>query len=432
MLILTRRKPPPPRMPAFEGKQGLSVATPPRLGPALGIAVGCMLCACPSISRAALADRLYGFSPFVSTTLTHDSNLLNRPDNGTGPKPESDMVKRVEAGAEFDLQFSRQNVTGKIAASDNQHDRFKERDTEGQTQQLRWNAFIGETLQGIVDLSDVSDQAPIQTGQVNAVQRDQKNQSALLTWAFHPEYAVTAQVQNASTRFSGANNTVSPSLAGLNRNDDLKSVGVVYQPSTGSQLGLYLKNLTGDFPIRQVIGPGQTVSNNFDQDELELLVRWRKTEITSWNFMLSQVERKHEELPVRDYSGTNYRVEWLYQPTAKVQINATLARQIIGISDASNSDALADQKSVGVTWSISPFTTLKINYRPQTLKFNGTDGLGLSPRTDRLTETSVALEYLATRHVLISAIARQRNRQSTEINSDYSADSFSVFLKYAF
>ena len=201
---------------------------------------------------------------------------------------------------------------------------------------------------------------------------------------------------------------------------------------TAQDLDEVLKNLTGDFPIRQIIGPGQTVSNNFDQDELELMVRWRKTEITSWNFSLSQVERKHEELPVRDYSGTNFRVEWLYRPSAKVQINATLARQIIGISDASNSDALADQKGVGVTWNISPFTTLKINYRPQTLKFNGTDGLGPIPRTDRLSETSVALDYLATRHVLISTIANRRSRQSSQIDSDYSADSFSVFLKYAF
>lgn len=386
----------------------------------------------PSAGHGALADRGHGFAPAASASITWDSNLLNRPETGPGPRPQSDMVTRLQAGADFDLLMGPHQVTGQVSAIQNRHDNFRERNTDGYIAQIKWAVPLSETLKSEVELGQLSDQAPIQTGQSTAVKRDRDNQGLALNWVFHPEYALGFLHQQSQTRFAGVNGTQDPALAGLNRDDTLNAISFAYQPSTGSQLGVAFKHSEGDFPIRQVIGPGVSVSNNFRQDETELFMRWNASDLSTVGAAVSNVERQHDEFAGRNYSGINYRLEWQYRPASQLQFNISTARQIIGISDVTNSDALARQFSLEAAWALSAATTLRLSHRPQRLEFSGTDGLGLTARNDRLTDNSLSLDWRVSPRLLLTALLRQRERESSLPNSDYSADSFSLFLKYAY
>ncbi|HEX4856392.1 MAG TPA: outer membrane beta-barrel protein [Limnobacter sp.] len=371
-----------------------------------------------------------GITPFARFTHTYDTNLLNRSDEGTGPAPESDQVNRIEGGAAIDFKLSRQRFTGLAALSNTRHQRFDFRNTDGNAFRLRWDTEIGETLTGFLEGSSVSDQAPIQTGTVFATRRDQDGGIASLAWNFHANYSVLAQYASNRTRFKGPDDTSNDVLSGLNRNDETRYVGLSYQPFSGSSTALLFKQADGDFPSRQIVAPGQTVSNNFEQSETELLTKWKYSEITAFTLSLSSVNREHEEVPSRDFSGTNYRVEVFYKPTVKTSFNLLWGKQIVGVSDVTNSDALARQLGLAMNMELSSKLLLQLAYSPQELRFNGTDGFSTSPRTERLKEGRVGLEFALDPRLTLGTTLKKRSRDSTLANTDYSAESMNVFIRY--
>ena len=234
------------------------------------------------------------------------------------------------------------------------------------------------------------------------------------------------------TEFKGATNTNLAALAGLNRTDETRSIGVAYQPTTGSSIALLFKKATGTFPIRQIIAPGQTVSNDFEQQETELLTRWNYSELVKLTWSLSSVDRQHAEMQSRDFSGTNYRVEISYQPTVKTNVSVVFAEQIIGISDVSNSDALSKQFGVAMRMDLTSKVRLELSYLPQKLEFNGTDGLNAALRTERLKDAIASVSYQLGSKTTLGAVYRKRERDTTVVNGDYTANSTNVFLKYQF
>jgi hypothetical protein len=382
--------------------------------------------------NTASAESKTGFLPFASFSHTYDSNLLNRPNQGVGAAPQSDQINRFEFGTHINFQLSRQQFSGMVSFSDSRHAEFEERNVQGNAYRLRWDSEIGKTLVLAVEGSAISDQAPIQTGQVLAVERDQDNLTSSLTWNFHPEYAVLSQISRTETRFLGPENSNNITFADLNRDDELASIGLEFHPGTGSSIAILQKKSSGNFPIRQITGPMQSVSNDFDQNETELLTKWNYSEITTVKLSLSSVQREHREMPARDFSGSNYRLELLYKPTEKTSFTASWAKQIIGISDVTNSDALARQFFLSMNMQVASKTMFRLGYLPQKLQFDGTDGLSTQARTEKLKETSLNIEHKLTERATLGALLRNRSRDSSLSNADYSANSFSVFVKYEY
>ncbi|HEX4918770.1 MAG TPA: outer membrane beta-barrel protein [Limnobacter sp.] len=366
--------------------------------------------------------------PFATATRTYDSNLLNKAANAPGPR--SDQVDRFEAGTHMDFQLSRQRFSSTLSVNQTRHDEFAERDTDGELFKFRWDAEIANTITGNVEISSLTDQAPIQTGAVSVTERQQHLEQVGANWNFHPTYAIRTRFANTETRFKGTPGTPDTVLSGLNRNDELQSIGMVYTAGSGSTLGLFLNTLTGDFPLRQVIATGQSVSNNFEQKDIELQGQWIHSPITRLQFSVAAVEREHDELPVRNYSGINYRVDAQYQPTAKSTWVLGVGRQIVGISDASNSDALVQQVTVGYNLALSNKVLMRFFHRPQKLRFSGTDGLNGVPREETLKESSATVEYQATRFLRFGTTASHRQRDSSAVNSDYSASAVNVFIQF--
>lgn len=379
---------------------------------------------------AAFDDSTTGFAPFASYTYTYDSNLLNRPSEGLGPAPQSDQIDRFEVGSHINFRLSRQKFSGTFSLSDIKHTEFEERNLQGNSHRLRWDSEIGKTLIVSVEGSAMSDQAPIQTGLVSAIQRDQENATATVTWNLHPEYALLSQIARTETRFISTESNSDSDLAGLNRDDELVYIGVEYHPGTGSSISLLQKKSSGYFPIRQITGPSQSVSNDFNQNETELLTKWNYSEITALTVSLSSVEREHAERQSRNFSGTNYRLEFLYKPTEKTNLSLSLGKQIIGVSDATNSDALARQLFVSMNTQITSKLVLRLAYRPQNLTFDGTDGFAAEPRTEKIEEVLAGLEYRLSERSMLGTLLRNRSRNSSLENTDYSANSFSAFIKY--
>lgn len=371
-----------------------------------------------------------GFSPFAAAIHTYDSNLLNRTQDGSGPAPQSDQITRLEAGTHINAQLSRQQFTGTFALSDTQHQHFKNRNTNGWAHRLRWDAEIGETVVGTLEGSSSSDQAPIQTGLTSAVKRDQDNANAALTWKFHPNFSLLNRYSKTNTRFEGVENGSDAVLAGLNRDDKSSAIGLEYHPGTGNTVALLLKKSNGKFPIRQITGPGQSVSNDFDQNETELVGKLNISEITALALSLSSVQREHDEIPARDFSGTNYRLDFFYKPTVKTQFNLSWGKQIIGVSDATNSDALARQMSFAISTRITEKVLINVAYRPQNLQFTGTDALGDISRTERLKQVEAGVDYQLNKRLSLGANFRNRSRTSTLNSVDYTANSMSVFIKF--
>lgn len=393
------------------------------------IAAGVTFAILPTDLQASINSSGNFFRPFAIATRTYDSNLLNQPDNNSGPK--SDQIDRFEVGTHVDFQISRQRFSTTLSANQNRHQEFEERNTDGELAKFRWDAEIGQTITGAVEVSTFSGQAPIQTGAVSVIARQQKTKQFGINWNFHPSYAIKTRISEIDTSFESVPGTPDSVLAGLNRTDENQSIGVAYTTGTGSTLGLFLNNSIGNFPLRQVTSPGQSVSNNFEQQDVELQGQWNLSAITRLQFSLATVKRKHDELPARDYSGLNYRIDALYQPTTKSTLTLGFARQIVGVTDVNNSDALVRQIALGYDLKIANKLLMRLAHRPQKLSFSGTDNFSVVAREESLKESSAALEYQSTQFLSLGVNATQRRRESTAVNADYSAKALNFYIKFS-
>lgn len=390
----------------------------PRVGQRL-LPLACVAMLYSSQSMAALSDTVH---PFVAIGYTYDDNLLRLPDEYAGITQRSDRATQAQAGISVERPFGRQKLTGSAKVLRVTFDHFDQLNYNGKdaNADLAWqlgNRFSGNVgasyIQTLTPFSDmVTDQRNLRTTRRSYVSG---------AWQFHPSWRVRTGFSRTKFEYELLAQRVN------NRTDNVAEVGGDYMASSGSRVGLVVRQWKSEY-VQPRSYSGVLLFNDFTQNELKANILWNLSGVTQVQVLAGYVNRKSEFLPIPDASGLNGRASVRWAPSGKVKFNAEVWREFAAVESLVVSNSLNRGASIGATWSATGKIQATASVRRETRDFEllGTAIADAVP--DRTRSAQVGLTYTPTLSSQIGLSVFNENRDGSSLvgTSSYRAKGVSI------
>ncbi|MCX4189086.1 XrtB/PEP-CTERM-associated polysaccharide biosynthesis outer membrane protein EpsL [Methylophaga sp. OBS3] len=367
------------------------------------------------------------FTPYFSSGLVYDSNLLRIDDDFTGSvggsTGRSDVLKKNLLGMNAKWHYSRQQLQVNAAISDNDFQRFSTLDYKGKYLKTQWNWQLGNYLNG--NVGQTFNRALASFNDIRGLSgnlRDQQNYFFNLNWLIHPRW---------EGKFSYLGNDVQYEEE-IQRIGDFESdsvgIGIDYKTPKQSRIGLMLTNEEGRYPNR-TITEISTIDDGYNQNSASFNIDWKYSFKTSFQFQTAYVTREYDNVPERDYDAIDKRISMTYKPTFKTRLKMSVFEETHPRDDLQASVSENFGQSVEMAWVPTSKISLKANYRWETREDLDNPGFVIGPvdqREDENNNFSLSLNYEPHRSLDFSAGYQRVKRNSTIPFGDFDADIFSL------
>ncbi|WP_229429188.1 XrtB/PEP-CTERM-associated polysaccharide biosynthesis outer membrane protein EpsL [Massilia sp. ST3] len=286
--------------------------------------------------------RLYGGIGWA-----YDDNLLRIPDNARPFQGKrGDSYRTAEAGVVYNKRISRQRIAAVAKVSKVKFDHFDQLDYDGRDLSATWNWEIGNKLEGKAEASYAQVLAPYTDFFSNERNlRQQRRQFFDAGYKMHPSWKLRAGVARDKFTYELQAQRFN------NRTEKAAEVELIYQPKSGSSVGLVARRVEGDYPFRRPNRINPLLTDDFTQDELKARVNWLATGSTTLQALVGYVRREQPSFGEGKTSGVNGRVTALYQPRGKVTYSASVWREFAPIESTIVSYTLNKGAMLGATWA---------------------------------------------------------------------------------
>lgn len=373
---------------------------------------------------AALSDT---FHPFVAVEYAYDDNLLRVSDNQLGG-PASDHTRAAIAGLTFERPVGLQTFSGSVKATKVSFDRFSELDYTGKNAALDWHWRVGNRVDGFVGATydeTLNSFADFHSAERNL--RTQRGQYAEARWSFYPSWRVRARASHNEYDYA------LQSQRALNHTENLKEAGLDYLASSGSTIGLQLRELTGTYP--DALNSGSSLlDQGYTQREAKLKVLWYLNAVTQLQFLGGYAKREHDRYSQRDASGTNGRGIFVWNPTGAVRLTATAWREFAPFEGSFALYSLNKGASLDAIWAVTSKIQATATFKRQKRAFEGrlTPAIPFSSE-DATNTANLGVSYAPASFVTLSASVYRENRSPAQfITNGYHAKGGSVSANFQF
>jgi len=318
----------------------------------------------------------------------YDDNLLRIAD---GEQPfegrRSDAYRTGEAGVVVDKRISRQRIAATAKVSKVKFDHFDQLDYDGRDVQATWNWVVGNKLEGRAEALYVQTLAPytdFRSDQRNL--RRQRRQLFDAGYRLHPDWKLRAGAARDKYTYELQEQRYN------DRTEKTFEAELLYQPKSGSSVGLVARRVKGAYPYRRPFDP-LVASDDFTQDELKARVHWLAGGATTLQALAGHVRRRQPSYGEGSTSGFNGRLNASYAPVGKLGYTTAVWREFAPIESPSVSTTLNKGASIGATWDASAKIKLEASavYERRAYSarfvFPGSDDLDDAIRSARLTAT---------------------------------------------
>jgi hypothetical protein len=180
-----------------------------------------------------------------------------------------------------------------------------------------------------------------------------------------------------------------------------------------------------------VVSPVTQLDSGFKQSDIESKAYWKLTGKSQLDGMLGYVDRRHDNFSQRDYSGMVGKIQYTWEPTAKIDLKASLSRNIFSFQNNLNSYYIADTLSIGPSWEITAKTRVWARYDLSDRDYRGAI-IQTTERNDMVQSFLLGGEWKPLRTVTVGA-ALQRDTRSSNFNRlDYEANAASIYAQLLF
>jgi len=275
----------------------------------------------------------------------YDDNLLRIAD-GEAPFEgrRSDAYQTYEAGVVYNKRIGRQRLAASAKVSKVTFDHFDQLDYDGRDIEATWNWEVGNKWEGRAQTLHVQTLAPytdFRSDQRNL--RRQRRNMFDAGYKLHPSWKLRAGATRDKYTYE---------LLVQRYNDRVEKTyeaELLYQPRSGSALGLVARRLKGSYPFRRPFAPG-IAADDFTQDELKARVSWLATGSTTVQGLLGYARRDQPSYGAGKTDGFNGRINAIYAPRGKLSYTAAAWREFAAIESPSVSYTLNKGASLGATW----------------------------------------------------------------------------------
>lgn len=337
-----------------------------------------------------------------SAGVTYDSNVF-RLDSGQNPPGETEQdsfIYRVGVGLSADVPYSRQRFQANLNVFDNIYSRFHDLNYVGGSGRAAWLWQAGDDFSG--DLG-VSVSRSLQNYGYTTVST-QRNVVQSINYYFDPRYRIAPNFElQAGVNYQTARNTLN--AADANDYNTLGTrLGLAYVTPSGNHVGLQVQSWKTTFPNQS----GVQFNNDYRDNRVSTFFNWAVTGASLFDGSVGYKQRKHDEVPQRDFDGWTGSVGWNWTPSGRTRLRLALVRDVGGVEDLVTTYARSYTVSVNPSYQLTSKVTLNGTAQYQDLRFFGNTGF---VNTTTLTGT------LADRHDKINTLGLGAGYQVTRIFS---------------
>lgn len=360
-------------------------------------------------------DNLFRFADGVDT------------DSFPGRPHKSDTIYAMNLGIKIEKPYAQQLFKLDVMATENKFQRNSFLDYTGVDYTAAWfwhltprisGTVLLDQKQSLVDFADFRsfDERNVQTSQFRLFAIDGD-----LGAGWHAIGAISEVRARTSQNFDQVGNYEQVGV----------ELGGKYVSRADNWISLVQRESNGKYQGRE-LDPITQLDKGFDQSETEAKLYWKLTGKSTIDAKLGYLERTHDNFSQRDYDGLVGKIAYLWEPTGKLQVNASLGRNLFSFQESGNSYYVADTLSIGPIWKITAKSKLSLRYDLSERDYKGAIDPASRSRDDTYQSVVLAGEWRPTRTVTVGA-ALQRDVRSSNIDRfDYDANSANIFAQLLF
>jgi len=380
----------------------------------------------------ALADEGDTINFAVGADVRYEDNLFRfedgvDTDSLPGRPHKSDTIYALNAGIKIDKPYAQQRFKLDVMATQNKFQRNSFLDYTGVDYTAAWFWHLTPRVSGIVLLDQ--QQSLVDFGDYRTF--DERN---IQTSQFRL-FSIDGDLGAGWHAIGGVSEVRARNSQTFDEVGDYEQVGIElggkYVSRADNWVSLVRRESRGKYQGRE-LDPLEQLDEGFDQSETEAKLYWKPTGKSTVDAKLGYLDRTHDNFSQRDYDGVVGKLAYKWDATGKLQVNASLGRNLFSFQGTTNSYYVADTLSISPVWKVTSKSKLWLRYDLSERDYRGPIVATAKTRDDLMQSFVFAGEWRPTRTVTVGA-ALQRDLRSSNIDRfDYEADSVNVYAQLLF
>lgn len=392
----------------------------------IAISLLCLMCS------QSYAEGMVELQPYVRAGVLYDDNLFRFASKAeaeaAGFSSQSDRVNTLDAGAQLNLRISRQLVRVNAGINDNQYNRYDFLDNTGKSYGITWDWRLGNDVYG--DLSTSHSQSIAGFSDNDIIVRNLrtfKRQRASINWNVLSTWTLYGIADY--TDFENEEAIFQP----LDREDDSYEVGTRFQTTSGTQIGLFYRNLKSDF-INRVGTSALIFGRENEQDQYGLNLAWLPTLKTRFTGQISTIRFTRENALQNNFNGLNQRWNLDYALSGKTSLGLTAYRELTSVDDLLSTYVLFKGAGANANWNATSKLNFNASYGVGKREFLGGSSVFSVPveREDNTKRLGLNMAYSPTEHASLQLRYVNEDRVSNISRFEYQFQSINLIGQYSF
>ncbi len=378
----------------------------------------------------AQADELDTLQFQVGQSVKHDSNVFRLSDatdtqTRLGTSDRSDTIGVTTLGIKLDKSYGLQRFELEVQADDYNYRRFSALDFTALNYAAAWRwsltpAFRGNLTTDRQEFIDTS--ADVQNA-------GQLNRRTVRTTIFDGEYELGAAWRLVGGVFQ---RNTSNSMTTFEADSSVRGAegGLRYVSSAGNSIAYRLKGGEGEYSGRV---PGPLVATEFTDREHEIRAEWTPTGKTAVQARFSYLDRKHDRVAARDFSGFLGQLNAAWAITGKTRLTGGFARELGSYQTSRESYYEGYRVFIAPIYKPTEKTAVRLRYDHAVRDFKGPlPGFAPTNRRDTLRLASLSMEWEVVRALTLMATLQRDKRSSTATGFDYKSNALTLSAQARF
>lgn len=372
---------------------------------------------------------------FIAESVTYDDNVFRissrtDPVATLGSPSRGDTYYTTSPGFNFDIPLSRQRFVGGVKWNYTRYDRFKVLDFDGHEGRAAWRWQAGNDLSGQLGYSETlalesleNSRAGVLTGTPNSLETQRVFFDA--TYELTPRW----RLQGEASRLDQDNSLASRAV----NNIIIEGAGVAvsYVTPAKNQLGLGARVEEGRYPNRDLAA--NAFVDAFRQHNVDVIADYTITGHSRVRARAGWVSRSNEQQTQRDFDEGTYRVDYDWQATGKLAVNAVARREVSPLDDTYSSFVLLTGFALNPTLRMTEKSAAAINLDYSSRDYLADPSLLVVPsRTDWVRTAALKFSYRPLRSLIVEMTLLYQTRSSTFPLADYEVAGANLSVRLGF
>lgn len=372
------------------------------------------------------------FDFMLGAQVLYDDNLFRLADSENpapflGNSQKSDLIYTTTAGIKIDKPYAQQRFQLDASVVDNRYQTYDFLDHTAFNYRGAWLWHVTPRISGILlaeqkqELNNFSDFRDIGEKSI------QTNQTHVFT--VDGDIGAGVHLLGGLVDVRSRNSETFDAVGDYQQ--DGAEYGIKYVSRAENWISLVQRRTTGEYNGRP-LDPIAQLDTGFDENTTELTLDWHATGKSEFQGKLGYVDRTHDHFSERDYSGMVGRLLYRWKPTAKLQLDTALSRNLFSFQEDANSYYVADTFSISPIWKYSPKTTLRMRYDYGNRDYRGAIVPTSPMREDTVQALQFAADWHATRKITVTGMLQRTQRDSNISGYDYDSNSAGLSVQFLF